>query len=38
MIKIEINEFARKIKVSQEKLSSVPNLAEELLELQRQIQ
>jgi hypothetical protein len=38
MISIEINEFQRKIIIGQEKLSSVPHLAEKLLELQKYIQ
>lgn len=38
MILIEINEYSRKIIIGQEKLSSVPKLAEKLLELQSFIQ
>ena len=38
MIKIEIAENERKVKVAQERLVDVPKLAETVLELQRQIQ
>lgn len=38
MIKIEIAEMERKIKVGQDKLTQVPKLACKVLELQQQIQ
>lgn len=38
MIKIEIAEMERKIKVGRDKLTLVPKLAEKVLELQQQIQ
>ena len=38
MIKIEIGEMERKIKVAQEKLTHVPKLANKVLELQQEIQ
>jgi predicted nucleic acid-binding Zn-ribbon protein len=38
MIRIEIAENERKVKVAQERLVDVPKLAETVLDLQRQIQ
>ena len=38
MIKIEIAESERKVKVAQERLNDVPKYAEKVLDLQRQIQ
>lgn len=38
MIRIEIAENERKVKVAQERLVDVPKLAENVLDLQRQIQ